>query len=551
MSSSYGNRSLEEPTYNSSACDNVQEQDLLGVPHVDNSDAALDHPATRRISTPARSLTYLNGLALVVGLQIGAGIFSAPSVVRAHVSSPTIALFVWLLAGVLVWTGASSFIELGTRVPRNGGIQEYLRHCYGELYGFLFAWVWLLVSRPCAMAMVAFIFSEYIFKALLPDQDVSNWALKVTAILAILLMTYLNCMGTKSGTGAASFFLILKVVGLGSIAIIGFAFVATGLTHQDGNNQADTADYGLFDPPPPAESSLAYSWFWMSLGGFTDAVLAALFAYAGWESISFVIGEMEEPHSTLPRVLNNSMALVITLFLASNFALYTILSLKTLQETNAIALAFGSRTLGRAGALFYAWIVCLSCLGALNAIVFSSGRLTQAAGARRYLPSFFKTATHDISHDQRSNRNRGGTKALFRRTCPSINHGENQNVPINAMMLNATVGAVYVLTGSFRGLLSFKGMVEYVIYFITVFGLLLVRFRPSPQNDEALSGIYITPIFNPLIFCFVAALIVLRSAISHWLQATAALLVFGLGSLLYYSSWWEKLVSPAMTVETG
>src|SRR5215471_11045127 len=106
-------------------------------------------------STRPKTLTYFNCLALVVGLQVGSGIFSAPAVVRNHVPSPAIGVLVWALAGILVWTGAACFIELGTIVPENGGIQEYLRHCYGDVYGFMFAWIWIVVLKPCSMAMVS------------------------------------------------------------------------------------------------------------------------------------------------------------------------------------------------------------------------------------------------------------------------------------------------------------------------------------------------------------------------------------------------------------
>jgi amino acid transporter len=145
---------------------------------------------------PPRTLTNLNGLALVIGLQIGSGIFATPSVVITKVPSTPAAVSVWVLAGVLVWTGAASFIELATRVPQNGGIQEYLRYCYGDVYGFMFAWIWLLVSRPYAMAMVALVFFEYLFKAVFPDVEISVWILKGTALLAVALITVLLTIST-------------------------------------------------------------------------------------------------------------------------------------------------------------------------------------------------------------------------------------------------------------------------------------------------------------------------------------------------------------------
>lgn len=236
-------------------------------------------------SSPPRSLTYLNGLALVVGFQIGSGIFSAPAVVLSHVISPFLAVLVWFVSGLLVWTGAASFIELGIRVPLNGGMQEYLRHCYGDLYGFLFAWIWLLVSRPCAMAMVSLVFSEYLFRSIWVDEEVSIWLLKGTAFVAIVSITYLNCIGTRAGAGAANFFLVLKVGGLGSIAVVGFAYALGGL-RKAGSGVSQTNDMEVSTPDTLLVVRITLSGLWMALGRFTDAILAALFAYGGWDAVS-------------------------------------------------------------------------------------------------------------------------------------------------------------------------------------------------------------------------------------------------------------------------
>lgn len=418
MSSGEQHELLEEAPLNPPSLENLhmaEDDDAFDSSGANVSFSGSEHPGPG-FSSPPRNLTNLNGLALVIGLQIGSGIFSAPAVVITKVPLPILAVFVWLLAGVLVWTGAASFIELGTRVPQNGGIQEYLRHCYGDVYGFLFAWIWLLVSRPCAMAMVALVFSEYLFKAVSPQQDVSIWVLKVTALLAIIFITCLNGMGTNVGTGAANFFLVLKICGLGSVAIIGLVTL-TGFWNQDGNNH----------PIPPTTTGVTDPHIWTNLGNFTDAILAALFAYGGWESISFVAGEIKEPHYALPRILSLSMVIVIALFTLANITFYNTLSLETLQGTNAVAVAFGMEIFGTPGAIFYAWIVCLSCLGALNSIVFSTGRLTQAAGARHYLPAFLKSSAGlpaELPH------NRTAPTSFSSRICPAPNRAKNQNIPL-------------------------------------------------------------------------------------------------------------------------
>jgi solute carrier family 7 (L-type amino acid transporter), member 6 len=257
--------------------DDDDDEDDNSANSDDGDDDFLDELSPEHLETglpnPPRSLTYINGLAIIISLQVGAGIFSAPAAVRTNVSTSTAALLVWILAGILVWTGAAAFIELGTRIPHNGGMQEYLRHCYGDVYGFLFASTWILLSRSCAMAMVALVFSEYLFKTLSPDHDVDVWVLKGTALLAITSITLLNFMGTHVGTSAANVFLVLKLFAIGTIAVAGVVFAINDFAR--GNVVAPIA------APDPGDSSL-----WARVGGFTDAILASLFAYGGCESVS-------------------------------------------------------------------------------------------------------------------------------------------------------------------------------------------------------------------------------------------------------------------------
>ena len=222
----------------------------------------------------------------MLGLQIGSGIFSSPSEVNNHVPSPGVAIITWLLAGMLVWTGACSFIELGSIVPYNGGIQEYLRYCYGDFSGFLFAWVWILIAKPCAMGMVALIMAEHLCKATVSDNDLSIWALKGTALAAVYFITLLNCIGTRSGPRAANMFLILKVSGLGSIAVVGIVIGLVRLKNRSQTDHNPKEPFGWFDDSSPGISDGSSWQNWISLGSYTTALFAALFAYGGWENVS-------------------------------------------------------------------------------------------------------------------------------------------------------------------------------------------------------------------------------------------------------------------------
>ena len=226
------------------------------------------------------SLTFVNGLALVLGLQIGSGIFSAPSHVSNHVPCPGAAVLIWLLSGILVWTGAASFIELGLAIPRNGGTQEYLKVCYGDYLGFLFTWVYVAIAKPCGMAMIAMIFAENLSSAAVPIGVLPMWEVKTFAILGVVAITFINCLGTIAGARAANAFLILKLLAIFSIAATGIVVGMTGLDPHEAEPEWFASD------PDPHRQTMSD---WAKAGEYITAIYGALFCYGGWESVGAII----------------------------------------------------------------------------------------------------------------------------------------------------------------------------------------------------------------------------------------------------------------------
>ncbi|KAJ0354016.1 hypothetical protein COL154_000144 [Colletotrichum chrysophilum] len=282
------------------------------------------HPAA------ARKLTLVNGLAIVISLQIGSGIFSVPSQISQFVSAPGYGLLAWLFGGLLVWTGAASFIELGLRIPNNGGIQEYLRACYGEFAGFLFTWVWCTIIKPAANSMIATIFADYLTEAFVPDnQPPEPWLSKVVAAGCIVTMTLVNCLGATAGAKAANLFLFLKMAALATIIILGCGVWAFG----------------------------------------------------------FVAGDMKNPRRDLPIVINGSMMLVITGFMLMNAALYVCLPMGVMQNSSTVAVEFANRVLGSWAGVLFSVIVSISAMGALNSNVFATAKLVVVASQRGYFPA--------------------------------------------------------------------------------------------------------------------------------------------------------------------
>ena len=287
-----------------------------------------------------KSLTFLNGLSLIVGLVIGSGIFSSPASVSSNVGSPAAALLVWAIAGLLAWTGAASYAELGGAIPLNGGAQVYLSKIFGEWAGFLFTWCAVTVLKPGSAAIIAIIFGEYMVRAIVGTETTARtWLDKTVALGGLLLVVGLNCVSTKMGARCADLFMFLKFVGLLVITVVGIVVAATGLAYD----------------------SEALSQTWKSKGWFADtsasssqwavALYAGLWAYDGWDNTNYVVGEMLHPQRDLPRTIHTALPLVIVAYLLANLAYIFVLPPDIINASNTIAVAFGRTVFGPIGAL--------------------------------------------------------------------------------------------------------------------------------------------------------------------------------------------------------
>jgi solute carrier family 7 (L-type amino acid transporter), member 6 len=239
------------------------------------------------LTTTHNSLTYLNCLSLVIGLQIGSGIFSAPAVVSNHVPTPIAGILVWALAGILVWAGTSCFIELGTTIPLNGGVQEYLRAGYGDFAGFLFSGVWLSIVRPCSFAIVAMIFAEHINGVALPALGVpGGWVGdKGMALVGVWGITGVNCLGVHAGAKVANWFLVLKLMTISSIAVAG---MVVGIRKNGGYLVRGTEEgrraMKMIKRGEEGGEERGLGIF----GEYVTAGFAALWVYGGWDAVSAV-----------------------------------------------------------------------------------------------------------------------------------------------------------------------------------------------------------------------------------------------------------------------
>ncbi|KAJ4148131.1 hypothetical protein LMH87_002616 [Akanthomyces muscarius] len=451
-----------------------------------------------------KTLTYLNGLSLIVGLIIGSGIFSSPSQVSSRVGSAGAGLVVWAVAGVLAWTGGASYAELGGAIPLNGGAQVYLAKTFGELAGFLFTWSAVLVLKPGSAAIIAIIMGEYLVRAVIgaEAETISPWVSKAVALVGIFSVTLLNCVSTRIGTRVNDLLMFLKFVALIFITVTGIVVAITGHT---------------FTGEPTLEWK-KHDWFEgtsTDMSAWALALYAGLWAFDGWDNTNYVVGEFRNPSRDLPRVIHTAMPLVILCYILANVAYFLVLPLSAINGSNTVAVLFGSRVFGPAGALVIALIVSFSCFGALNSSTFTAGRLIYVAGKEGYIPTVFgRIGFGDrMLEDSLSTQRTRSWLTKKMRSCVGDEDTGLFYTPVYALLLNCALTVVYCVVGEFSTLVTFYGVAGYTFYFLTVLGLIVLRVR-EPQLERP----YKTWITTPIIFCCVSLFLLSRAVFAQPLQ---------------------------------
>ncbi|KAI0362205.1 amino acid transporter [Trametes cingulata] len=446
--------------------------------------ASLSEPDEVHPEAHDKRISLVNGIALIVGLQIGSGIFSSPGVVVANTQSVGASLLVWFASGVLGWTGASSFAELGSSIPVNGGAQAYLQYSYGPLVSYLFAWTAISALKPGGNAVISLIFAEYLnrlfwhsTRAEVSPDSIPDWAIKLTAVAAVVVVSII-CVATPTlGTRAAVVFTTVKI----SITILGLVQLARG--------RASTS----FTEPLFEHSSTSPS-------SYALALYSGLWAFDGWDQANYVGGEMKNPEKNIPRAIHSSMVVVMILFILANVAYFAVLDKTTVGLSNTVALDFGRALFGPVGGVIFAAMVAFSCFGALNGSFFTSSRLIYVAGKEGYLPALF------------------GRHNTFLKT------------PLNAMCLNAALTTTFILIGGgFRSLINFAVVASWAFYFLTVLGLVILRVK-----EPTLHRPYKTWITTPLVFCAVCIFLLCMPIVAAPLEAIAVLGFVLAGIPLYY-----------------
>lgn len=400
-------------------------------------------------SSPHTSqLSVIDGVAMLVGVVVGIGIFGFPPLVALNVDSGAIYMAAWIAGGVIMLVGAMCYAELGSTYPSAGGEYHYLQRAYGQRIGMLFAWARGTVIQTGAIAAVAFIYGEYANNIVaLGDHGVA-----LHAALGVVVLTLLNIIGTRESKRAQVVFTALALLAV--LAVIFAGVVAA----------PETAQAAPASPNPA--------------GSLGMAMVFVLLTYGGWNETAYLSGELKDVRRNMSRVLLLGTAVVAVLYVLVNFALLRIFGLEGLRGNFTVAADLMNLVAGPAGALLLSLLVCSTALSTINGCIFTGARVYYALG--RDIPA--------LEHLSARHSRRGS--------------------PVTALLVQGVITLALIGFGAFSAGSGVQTMVAYTapVFWLFMFlvGVALFIFR---RREPTLDRPFRVPLYpiTPLLFCLTCA----------------------------------------------
>src|SRR5215813_292337 len=420
-----------------------------------------------------RELNLWHAIAIVAGTIIGSGIFRVQGEMMKDVGSAGLVYLVWVVGGLLSFAGAITYAELGAIKPWAGGEYNYVRDAYGSLMGFLYAWTWFLIAKPASIATVSTgivdvlstfpalsFLSGHIFTLHLTSTN----SFEVTygtlvAISATILISALNYVGVRK---AGIFQLVLTTLKVGMIVAIMFI----GFTASQGN-------WGNFHTTFLGAKG--------GMAGFMAALVAALWAYDGWNDLNMVSGEISDPGKTIPIALIAGVALVAFLYMGMNAAVQYVMPAAAIAGAKVPASLATQVAIGSLGAALVSAGMAFSMFVTLNGTIMSGGRLPFAVARDGY---FFKALAevHPRFH-----------------------------TPGLALVVQAILAILLLLVGgAFKDLFSLAIFAEWLFYMIAASTIFVFR-KTEPNTPRP---------YKTWGYPFVPALFIAAAAVLHYYTFT-------------------------------
>ncbi|MBE7173057.1 MAG: amino acid permease [Williamsia sp.] len=426
------------------------------------------------------SLGLLDATMVVAGSMIGSGIFIVAADISRNVGSAGWLIVVWLITGFMTITAAVSYGELSGMFPKAGGQYVYLKEAYNPLIGFLYGWSFFAVIQTATIAAVGVAFAKFT-AYLLPavSEDNKIWALPFTtisitaaqllSIVVIVLLTFINTRGVKSGKLIQTTFTLTKLVSL-------FALIAFGLILAKHDvwtaNWTNAWDLRKLNPSGTFESYTTVA----ALGAIAAAMVGSIFSSDSWNNVTFIAGEIRNPRRNIGLSLFLGTLIVTIIYVTANVMYTAVLSLQEIAaaDKDRVAVSASRAIFGNVGTIIIAVMIMISTFGCNNGLILS--------GARVY---------YTMAKD-----------GLFFRKAGVLN--ENA-VPEWGLWIQCIAACLWSLSGSYGNLLDMISFVVVGFYMLTIWGIFILRKkRPDADRPYKAFGYPVLPllyIVTGLAFC--------------------------------------------------
>ncbi len=428
--------------------------------------------------TLRRALGVFDGVALLVGITIGAGIYSTPQLIAGYINTFKIILLLWLVVGIYVFLSGMIYAELGTRLPNTGGEYIYISRAYGPFTGFLFGWAQLFIIRTSPAAGLAIIAADYL-GYFVKFEGISK---TLVALFIIVFFGALNYIGIQKASFYQKISSLLKVGGL-------FAFVVAGLLLIPGQEN-------LLATRSTAVSGLS------PVASIVAALMMVFFAHTGWERLGYAAGEMKNPRKIIPLSLFLGIGIIVSVYILTNLIYHWTLGMDGVRGSTVVASDAAIKLIGPLGAAFVSFLVIISTTGSINGTMMTATRVYYA-----------------MSRD-----------GLFIKWLNYIH--PKFRTPSRAVFIHCLwAAALLLIRGTFETLAS--GMVFAILIFLAFNTIALFKFRKKRIGGE---GIFKVPGYPylPLIFLTGIILLIGFRLIFEWQQSLADLAFMATGIPFYF-----------------
>ena len=416
-------------------------------------------------------------IAIVIANMVGTGVFTSLGFQLLDIRSGFVLLMLWAIGGVIALCGAMTYAELGAAMPRSGGEYNFLTRIYHPAVGFASGWVSATVGFAGPTALAAMTFAAYATSSL--GGDANPWVLKAIACGLIILLTLVHASTRRNSGGLQVAFTVLKVG-----VIVAFCIAALWI--------ADT-------PQPVRFMFAAEDVPLLTSGAFAVSLIYVSYAYTGWNSATYLSGELEDPQRTLPWILMAGTLVVMVLYLALNYVFLRVTPMDAMVGQLEIGYIAADAAFGDLGGRFAGLVLSLLLISTVSAMTVAGPRVLQVIG-----------------EDIKQLRFLGETNT--------------DGVPARAILIQSTLAIIFILTSSFESVLVFSGFILALNSLVTVLGVFVLRIRqPDLPRPYRTFGYPLTP----LIYLGLTAWTLIFVVINKTQESLMGLGVIAVGLIVY------------------